>query len=102
MTVDTGPDSPILQVDGLDTTLVDEVSYSFKSEYGEEDIRFSLEEIFPPFMAQLDSRVRLGRLSADHLCKVSLRRPFGDTKVNLSWPEMPMGDDVFRELKRIA
>ena len=53
-------------------------------------------------MAQLDSRERLGRLSADHMCKVSLRRPFGGTKENLSWPEMPMGDDVFRELKKIA
>jgi hypothetical protein len=104
-TVETGPYSPILQVDGLDTTLVDEVSFSFKSEYGEEDIRSSLEEIFPPFMAQLDSRVRLGRMSADHLCKVSLRRPFGGTKENLSWPEMTKGEEnfkVFRELKKIA
>ena len=53
--VETGPHSPILQVDGQVNTLSDEVSYTFKSEYGEEDIRFSLEELFPPFVAQLDS-----------------------------------------------
>ena len=64
-TVKTGPHSPILQVDGQDNALLEEVSYTFKSEYGEEDIRFSLEELFPPFVVQLDSRVRLGRLSAD-------------------------------------
>ena len=50
-----------------------DVSFSFKSEYGEEYIRLALEEMFPPFVAQLDSRVRLGRLSADHQCIVSLR-----------------------------
>ena len=76
-TVETGPHRPILQVDGQVNTLSDEVSYTFKSEYGEEDIRFSLEEIFPPFVAKCDSRVRLGRLSADHQCKVSLKLPFG-------------------------
>ena len=66
--VETGPHSPILQVDGQgDAALLDDVvSYTFKSEYGEEDIRSSLEELFPPFVAQLDSRVRLGRMAADH------------------------------------
>jgi hypothetical protein len=87
-------------VDGQDNALLDEVSYTFKSEYGEEDIRFSLEELFPPFVAQLDSRVRLGRLSADHQCIVSLKLPFGQ-KGTVSWPQMSMDDDVFRDLKKI-
>ena len=56
-----------------------------QSEYGEEDIRLAIEEIFPPLVAQLDSRVRLGRLSADHQCIVSLRDTLGQN-VNLSWP----------------
>ena len=64
--VETGPDSPIFQVDGQDAALLEDVSFSFKSEYGEEDICSSLEEMFPPFVAQLDSRVRLGRIAADH------------------------------------
>ena len=94
-----GPNSPIPQVDG--TLEIKDVAYTFKSEYGEEDIRHSLEEIFPPFVASLDSRVRLGRLEADHQCIVSLRNPFGQTDV-LSWPEMDSGDDVFREVTRIS
>ena len=99
--VETGPHSPILQVDGNDSAQLRDVSYSFKSEYGEEDIRLALEEIFPPFVAQLDSRVRIGRLSADHQCTVSLRDIFRQSE-KLSWPEIPMDDDVFRELKRIT
>ena len=99
-TVETGPPSPILQVDGQDAALMEDVHYTFKSEYGEEDIRSSLEEMFPPFVAQLDSSVRLGRLAADHQCIVSLRIPSG-RKEMLSWPEMPIGDDVFRELIKI-
>ena len=99
--VETGPLSPILQVDGIDTALMNEVSFSFKSEYGEEDIRNTLGEIFPPFVAQLDSRVRLGRLAADHQCIVSLR-PFGRSD-KLTWPKMSMDEEeVFRELQRIT
>ena len=37
MTVEADPHSPISQVDGQGT-LKDEVSFTFKSEYGEEDI----------------------------------------------------------------
>ena len=98
---ETGPYSPIPQVDGQETLENKEVSYTFKSEYGEEDIRHSLGEIFPPFVASLDSRVRLGRLEADHQCIVSLRDPFGQ-KVILSWPEKGRDDDVFRDVKKIG
>ena len=59
--MEADPHSPISQVDGQGT-LKDEVSFTFKSEYVEEVMRFSLGEIFPPFVASLDSRVRLGRL----------------------------------------
>ena len=75
------PHSPILRVDGQDAVLCKDVSYTFKSEYGEEDIRSSLEEMFPPFVAQLDSRVRLGKLAAVHQCIVSLRIPSGQKEM---------------------
>ena len=88
-------------MDGNDTVQLRDVSYSFKSEYGEEDIRLAIEEIFPPLVAQLDSRVRLGRLSADHQCIVSLRDTLGQN-VNLSWPQMPVDEDLFREPKRMS
>ena len=61
-----------------DAVLFKDVSYTFKSEYGEEDIRSSLEEMFPPVYCE-----------------------FEDT----FWPkgnvEMPIGDDVFRQVKKI-
>jgi hypothetical protein len=98
---ETGPHSPIPQVDGQSTLDNNEVSYTFKSEYGEEDIRHSLGEIFPPFVASLDSRVRLGRLEADHQCIVSLRHPFGHKGI-LSWPENGRDNDVFRDVKKIG
>ena len=58
--------------------------------------------LFTPFVAQLDSRVRLGRLSADHQCIiVNLRTVLGQSE-RFSWPKMTMGEDVFQELKRIS
>ena len=49
---ETGPHRPMLQVDGQGDTLLEDISYTFKSEYGEEDICFSLAELFPPLVAQ--------------------------------------------------
>ena len=43
---------PILLMEGQDAILTDEVSFTFKSDYGEEDIL--------PFVAQLNSRISLG------------------------------------------
>ena len=60
-----------------------------------------MKEIFPPLMAQLNSRVRLGGLLADHQCIVSVKIPAGQSE-RLSWPEMPIDDDVFREIKKIV
>ena len=60
--------SQIRQKDGQALSLLDDLSFTFKSDYGEEDIHASLEEIFPPFVTSLNSRVRLGRLEADVTC----------------------------------
>ena len=69
---------------GKDTAQLDEVSFSFKSEYAEEDISPALGEIFPPYVAQLDSRVRLGRLSAVYLDKVRNCLGLGQTCLETS------------------
>ena len=46
--METSLHRPILQVNGEEENLEkDSVSYSFKSEYGEGDILYSLEEMFP-------------------------------------------------------
>ena len=68
--VEAGLQSPILQVDGEGENS-DEVYFTFKSEYGEEDVIYSLGEMFPPDVVTsttLVSRVRLGKLweTADH------------------------------------
>ena len=102
--VETGLHSPIIQVDGQEHP-DENISFSFKSEYGEEDILYALEEMFPADVVtstHLRSRVRLGALSADHQCIVSLRLPAGQT--DFGWPESPSHsghDDTFREVERI-
>jgi hypothetical protein len=90
--------SPIPQLDGA--VIAQHVKYSFKSEYGEEDILYSLSELLPENLApNLVSRVRLGPRSADHLCTVVLQLP--DEEI-FGWPEMNSSDsEVMREIKRI-
>ena len=46
---------------------------TFHSEYGEEDIIDSLDEMFPIRSSTLMSRVRTTRLSADHKCTVEAK-----------------------------
>ena len=92
--------SPIPQIDGQALSLLDDLSFTFKSDYGEEDILASLDEIFPPFVTSLNSRVRLGRLEADHQCIVGIRIPAAERK-NFSWPAMPNCAEVIREVKRL-
>ena len=101
---DTQLQSPIPQLDGhTSNPLLDELSFTFKSDYGEEDILASLDEIFPPFpfVTSLNSRVRLGRLEADHQCIVGIRIP-GAEKENFVWPQMPSCEEVFRDVKKIV
>ena len=45
MQKEEGPHSPILQVDGA--LQDDKLSYSFVSDYGEEDAEYALTQIFP-------------------------------------------------------
>ena len=90
--------SPIPQLDGA--VVAQQVKYSFKSEYGEEDIVYSLGELLPKNLAPtLVSRVRLGPRSADHLCTVVLQLPDDE---NFDWPQMNSSDsEVLREIKRM-
>ena len=71
----TGPNSPILQVDGDQEYVGGDVHsvYTFKSEYGEEDILYSLETIFPENVAFLISRKRIKPMKADHQCIVEIQ-----------------------------
>ena len=103
MPMETRLNSPIPQVDGIGghrEQLKEEDHYSFLSGYGEEDILFSLEEVFPPEkVAVMLSSVRVAPLSADHLCNVTLRPVQGK---KTSWPVLgPNNVDVFRDIKKM-
>ena len=63
--VEAGPYSPILQVDRA--VQDDKLSYSFVSDYGEEDVEYALTQIFPSVDVRLVSRVRLQTRTANHL-----------------------------------
>jgi hypothetical protein len=104
-------------VETVDTAIVDEVCtdeqfghaeekviFSFKSDYGEEDITHSLkEEVFVNTQvkkATLVSRVGTSSLSAEHLCFVELEP--AESLRDFLWPAMdPENTAVFKELKRI-
>ena len=109
--------APETVVETVDTAVVDEVCpdeqfghaeekviFSFKSEYGEEDITDSLkEEVFVNTevkKAILVSRVRTSPLSAEHLCFVELEP--AESLKDFLWPAMDQENTaVFKELKRI-
>ena len=97
--------SPILQVDGAVGSLEQHVAhgdtevYSFVSKFGEEDILWTLQELFTSSGASLLSRVRVRPMKAEHLCTVSVKVSAGQT---FTWPDMRKDqEEVFQDLKRI-
>ena len=95
------PLSPIPQVDGVEET-VEVVTYEFKSDYAEEDIVYSMEEIFETIgNIKLVSMVSTMRpRSAECLCTVEIRPNEGQ---NFSWPKMDKSnEDVFQDLRRVV
>ena len=98
MPMDSSLSNSILQVDGLDCPVDKEnAKFTFVSNYGKEDIEYTLEEIFPEKNCTLSSYVRYKPKSADHLCNVSVNEcPDG-----FVWPPMnSLQNEVIRELKK--
>ena len=98
----------IPQVDGSDKPAEEnrsevEACFTFISDYGDEDVRDSLRELLEdnllPSPPTLVSRVRVEKLSADHLCKVTLKIP--GAKTDFFWPELPGYPDFFKNVKRL-
>ena len=96
-----GLPSPILQLDGncVDEVGEEEIKYTFKSEYAEEDILDSLEEIFPDNEVKLESRVAISPPSTDGwMCTVSVKQSHG---LGFSWPDMAgENKEVFKEPRK--
>ena len=99
------PVETIPQVDGQEEGVQaqgeDKVTYTFVSNFGEEDILYALTEVFPQTEkteTKLVSRIRLRPLGAHHMCTVTVKQAGGQ----ISWPEMePSLAEVFQDLKRI-
>ena len=100
--VGTGPSSPIPQVDGEAEKVRDgDVVFTFDSEYGEEDVTYTLEQVFQNDQATLQSRTRVGPMTANHLCVVAIKVA-PEEKETFAWPKMKAYDaEVFTNLKRI-
>jgi hypothetical protein len=99
----TGLLSPILQFE-LDGEVVEEdhFKYSFVSMYADEDILYTLDEIYPraEVIFPLDSRVQVEPLSAYHFCILKVKAVAKSS--SLSWPEVNATQAVvFEEIKKI-
>jgi hypothetical protein len=75
--------SPMVQLDG--PMEEGKVKYTFLSDYAEEDIKYTLEEIFPKKNALLSSIVQCRPRSAECLCTVEVKIDSGQ---EFFWPEM--------------
>ena len=89
--------NPIPQVDGEGKNADDIVLYTFISDYHQDDIGYTLEELFPPGTASIVKCVApRPRESADQHCVVEIRKTAGQDGV---WPDMKEDQRVvFREL----
>ena len=69
----------------------DKVTYTFVSNFGEEDILYALTEVFPQTEkteTKLVSRIRLRPLNAHYMCTVTVKQA-GD---QICWPEIDCYD----------
>jgi hypothetical protein len=95
--------SQIPQLDGVSEEK--KATFSFVSEYGEEDILHALSETFPQTVVSnttLVSRVRPSLRSAEHHCSVELMLDSEQNEDSFTWPEMkPWLKDTFQDIRRI-
>ena len=100
---ETSQASPIPQLDGLSEEK--RVTFTFVSEYGEEDILYALSETFPETVVSnstLVSRVRPSLRSAEHHCIVELLLDSEQNQNSFTWPEMkPWLKDTIQDVRRI-
>jgi hypothetical protein len=100
--VDTGLPSPILQVDGLMES--ESVKYSFESTYHEDDVTYTLEELFPAteIKLTLESRDKVAPRSNREIFVIQLEVKIDVTGRKLSWPDMNEDQaPVFENVERI-
>ena len=96
---EAGVSSPIPQVDGpIDKEQL--MKYEFVSNYAEEDVEYTLEEIFPEASLDLQTLKQCRPRSADYLYTVTVKLSPGQRSF---WPEMQADQaDVFKNLKILS
>ena len=102
--VSPGKSSPIPQMDGVEDMDNDTVTYTFQSEYAEEDIIETLDEIFSDKKAAettaLVSRVRIEPSSNVHECAVEIK--VATANKSFCWPELKgINAKVIKEIKKL-
>ena len=97
-------DSPIPQLDGVDKESVDDdekVIFTFKSDYAEEDIVYTLEEIFKDTSVTIISREQLRQKSAEYKFTVKLKLD-PKKRSSFSWPKMcSLQESVILDLNKL-
>ena len=86
------------QSDGFEEEIDNEHEYTFESDYAEEDIKYTLEEILSDeIVCNLVSRVKIGsERSANHLCTVNMSIP----RDGWQWPVLnTLQGEVIKNLK---
>ena len=89
----------IPQVDGFSEELDNDCEYTFESNYGEEDIEYTIVELLSDKIpSKLVSRVKIGsNRSANHLCTVRVSPP----RDGWQWPAMnQLQAEVMQHVKR--
>ena len=85
-------------------TREEEIEVEFISNYGEEDIVDSFQELFAdellPGIPDIVSRERVAPRSADHLCKIRMKMASKDKK-NFEWPVLRGYPDFFKNVKML-
>ena len=96
--------APIAQLDGADDADCDMsekyLTYTFVSDYHQEDVDYTLKEIFPDYIGtKIVSNVKVGdRFSADHLFSVLIE--LNDDQ-KFSWPKMSADQAVvFKDVQK--
>ena len=91
--------SPIPQLDGEPSKDDSEMKYEFTSSYAEEDIVYTLEEIFPDTKVKLETLSQCQPRSAEYWYTVVVKVKLGQ---KLHWPDMMTDQaEVFNYLKKI-
>ena len=97
--LETSLPSHILQVDGEQAVDEAQIKYTFVSDYHEDDIQYTFDEIFPDNKIKIETLKQCQPRSAEYIFSVEVKLSYSQKS---TWPEMNSDQSkVFKELKKI-